>query len=210
VTEGVRDEVTALIPNRLRGRPRDPGADRAILEAAAELLAGQGYRAMSIEAIAAEARVSKTTIYRRWRSKEELVIELLSQIAAEIMPVPDLGDTRSELVQLIAHTIERLTETPTGGMIQGLVSELPRNPTLRGLFAERLVGLRRAEVRKVLKRGIARGDLRADANVAIAHELLLGPVYYRLLLSSERLDSRFAGRIADAFLRGAAAPSQPP
>jgi AcrR family transcriptional regulator len=202
--------VTALMPKHLSGRPRDPGADRAILDAAAELLAGEGYRAMSIEAIATRARVSKTTIYRRWRSKEELVIELLSQVAAEMMPVADLDNTRAELVQLVAHTIERLTETPAGGMIQGLVSELPRNPTLRGLFGERLVGLRRAEVGKVIRRGIARGDLRADANAAIAHELLLGPVYYRLLLSGERLDLRFAERIANAFLRGAAPSRQRP
>src|SRR4029453_4752369 len=96
------------------GRPRDPGADRAILDAAAELLAGEGYRAMSIEAIATRARVSKTTIYRRWRSKEELVIELLSQVAAEMMPVADLDNTRAELVQLVAHTLQRPTETPAG------------------------------------------------------------------------------------------------
>jgi AcrR family transcriptional regulator len=194
----------APIVKKQSGRPRDAHVDRAVLEAAGELLAEKGYTATSIETIARRAGVGKTTIYRRWRSKEELVVDLLSQVAAEVEPVPDLGDTRAELLRLVTEAIGHLTRAPVGGIIQGLASELSRKPTLGRLVRERVIRLRRAEVRKVLERGIARGALRADTDTEIAHELLIGPAYYHLLLG-DRLDRRFAARIVDAFLRGAAA-----
>ena len=185
------------------GRPRSAQVDSAVLEATATLLAEKGYTATSIETIARRAGVGKATIYRRWRSKETLVVELLSRVAAGVEPVPDLGDTRAELLRLVDEAIGQLARTPTGGIIQGLASELPRNPTLSWLIRERVISLRRVEVGKVLDRGIDRGDLRADTDAEIAHELLIGPAYYHLLLGGEQLDTKFADRIVDAFLRGA-------
>jgi AcrR family transcriptional regulator len=193
------------IVKRRSGRPRSAQIDDAVLEATGKLLAEKGYTATSIETIARRAGVGKATIYRRWRSKEELVVELLSHVAADVEPVPDLGDTRSELLRLVGEAIEHLSRTPTGGIIQGLASELSRNPKLSRLVRERVISLRRAEVAAVLERGIARADLRADTDAEIAHELLIGPAYYHLLLGGKRLDEQFAKRIVDAFLRGAAA-----
>lgn len=193
------------IARKPSGRPRSARVDDAVLAATGELLAERGYTATSIETIARRAGVGKATIYRRWRSKEELVVELLSHVAAGVEPVPDLGDTRSELLRLVGEAIEHLKRTPTGGIIQGLASELSRNPKLSRLVRERVISLRRAEVGKVLGRGIARGDLRADTDAEIAHELLIGPAYYHLLLGGKQLDEQFAERIVDAFLRGAAA-----
>ena len=195
----------APIVNRRSGRPRSAQIDSAVLETTGKLLAEKGYTATSIETIARRAGVGKATIYRRWRSKEELVVELLSHVAAGVEPVPDLGDTRSELLRLVSGAIEHLSRTPTGGIIQGLASELSRNPTLSRLVRERVISLRRGEVVAVLERGIARGELRADTDAEIAHELLIGPAYYHLLLGGKKLDAHFAGRIVDAFLRGAAA-----
>lgn len=195
----------ASLNKRRSGRPRSAGIDGAVIAATGKLLAERGYTATSIETIARRAGVGKATIYRRWRSKEELVVELLSHVAAGVEPVPDLGDTRSELLRLVSEASEHLKRTPTGGIIQGLASELSRNPKLSRLVRERVISLRRAEVGKVLGRGIARGDLRADTDAEIAHELLIGPAYYHLLLGGKQLDTQFAGRIVDAFLRGAAA-----
>ena len=195
----------APIAKRRSGRPRSARIDGAVIEATGKLLAEKGYTATSIETIARRAGVGKATIYRRWRSKEELVVELLSRVAAGVEPVPDLGDTQSELLRLVSEAIEHLSRTPTGGIIQGLASELSRNPKLSRLVRERVISLRRSEVGAVLERGIARGDLRADTDAEIAHELLIGPAYYHLLLGGKRLDEQFAKRIVDAFLRGAAA-----
>ena len=87
-----------------------------------------------------------------------------------------------------------------GRPTRGLVSELATDPALAKSFQERVVAMRVAEVRRLLDRGIARGDLRPDADVELAHELLFGPVYYRLLLSGAPLEQGLAERIVDAGL----------
>ena len=196
-------EPKASVVKNRSGRPRNAEIDSAVLEATGRLLVERGYAATSVEMVARRAGVGKAAIYRRWRSKEELVVELLSHVAAGVEPVPDLGDTRAELLRLVGEAIEHLAQTPTGGIIQGLASELPRNPTLSRLVRERVISLRRSEVETVLERGIARGELRADTDAEIAHELLLGPAYFHLLLGGKPLDEKFAVRIVDAFLRGA-------
>jgi len=84
--------------------------------------------------------------------------------------------------------------------MQGLVSDLATNPTLADAFRKRVVAMRLAEVRRVIERGIRRGDLRPDTDIELAHELLFGPVHYRLLLSGAPLDKHLANRIVDAVL----------
>jgi AcrR family transcriptional regulator len=165
---------------------------------------------MSIEMIARRAGVGKAAIYRRWSSKEELVVELLSHTAPAIAPVPDLGDTRTELLRAVSETIENFTRRSTGGIIQGLAAELSRNPRLSRLVRERWIGPRRDKLGTVLERGIARGDLRADTDVEIAHNLLIGPAYHRLILGGKRFDKQFAERVVDAFLHGAGAKESSP
>jgi AcrR family transcriptional regulator len=89
--------------------------------------------------------------------------------------------------------------------MQGLVSDLATEPELAWAFRDRVVAARVAEVRRLVDRGIARGDLRPDTDYELAHELLFSPVYYRLLLSGAPLDETVAGRVVDAFLRAFAA-----
>ena len=86
--------------------------------------------------------------------------------------------------------------------MQGLVSELATNEELSQAFRDQVVALRVAEVRKIVRRGIKRGELRKDTDVDLLHELLFGPVYYRLLLSGGPLDRKLAGQIVDAVLPG--------
>lgn len=204
VTKVTLTPMASLVKKR-SGRPRNAEIDSAVLEATSKLLAEQGYATMSIEMISRRAGVGKAAIYRRWSSKEELVVELLSHTAPAIEPVPDLGDTRAELLRTVSETIENFARRSTGGIIQGLSSESSRNPRLSRLVRKYVVDPRRDELRTVLERGIARGDLRADTDVEIAHNLLTGPAYHRLLLGGKRLDKQFAERVVDAFLHGAGA-----
>jgi hypothetical protein len=88
--------------------------------------------------------------------------------------------------------------------MQGLVSDFAANEELGEAFREQIVSLRLAEVGRLIDRGIERGELRPDLDVVLVHELLFGPVYYRLLLSGGRLDGRLAERIVDAVLPGIA------
>jgi hypothetical protein len=98
-----------------------------------------------------------------------------------------------------------LGSTLMGRVMQGLVSELAANATLARSFQERVVAMRLAEVRRLVRRGVDRGDLRADIDVELVHELLFGPVYYRLLLSGRPLEPGLAERVVDAVLPAFAA-----
>jgi AcrR family transcriptional regulator len=220
VAAEIRDNVSRIISHvnpesptgspqpasRSTGRPRDPRVDRSILEAALELLADGGPEALTIEAVAARAAVARTTVYRRWHARDELVLAVLDDVAARLMPAPNLGDTRADLIAVIDTAVRVLTSTPIGRLMAALVSELPRNAELAQAFRRHLVDVRRRELNAVLERGLARGDLRADVDTDAAPDLLIGPVYYRVLLAGQRPGRRYAEQVVDAFLRGAARP----
>jgi len=180
-------------------RPRSR-TEKAILDATRELLAEQGAHRLTVEGVAARSGVAKTTIYRRYRGKRELALAVLIDMVETVAAVPDLGDTRRELVAFVDATVDVLGKTLMGRVMQGLVSDLAADPQLARAFRERVVALRVAEVRRLVELGIERGELRPDVDVELAHELLFGPVYYRLLLSGAPLDARLGRQIVDAFM----------
>ena len=172
----------------------------AILDATRELLAEVGVRGLTVEGVAARAGVAKTTIYRRWRSKDELALAVLIDMVEQFVAVPDLDNTREELVAFVGGAVRILGSTLMGRVMQGLVSDLAADPELASAFRERVVATRVAEVHRLVERGILRGDLRPDTDRELMHELLFGPVYYRLMLSGAPLDSGLAERVVDAVL----------
>jgi AcrR family transcriptional regulator len=174
----------------------------AILDATRELLAKGGVRELTVEGVAARSGVAKTTIYRRWRSKDELALAVLIDMVQTVVAVPKLEDTRAELIMLVKGAVRVLGRTLMGTVMQGLVSELATDSDLAVAFRGEVVALRLAEVKRLLERGVERGEIRPDVDVGLAHELLFGPVYYRLFLSGEPLDDRLAERIVDAVLPG--------
>jgi AcrR family transcriptional regulator len=173
---------------------------QAILAATREILAEVGVRALTVEGVAARSAVAKTTIYRRWRGKDELALAVLIDMVQSVSTTPDLGETRRELITFVGKAVKILDTTLMGRVMQGLVSDLATSPELAAAFRTRVVALRISETRRVLDRGIARGELRPDLDVELVHELLFGPVYYRLLLSGAPLDRRLAERLVDAVM----------
>jgi AcrR family transcriptional regulator len=190
------------------GRPRSDRAHRAILDAARAELVEHGFSRLRLEHVAARAGVGKATIYRRWPSKEALAQDLLAELAAPHIAVADAGDTRSELRSCVATAMHAVADTPFGAVIRALLSQIATNPDLGDPFRATVVRARRDEVARVVARGIARGDLRADADADVATELLVGPVYFRLMFGGELSDA-FADRIADTVFRGYAAAGMP-
>jgi AcrR family transcriptional regulator len=184
---------------------QERGKRAVILDAARDLLVENGVQKLTIEGVAVRAGVAKTTIYRRWRSRDDLAFAVLLELV-ELLSVPDLGDTRSELVYLVDSVVRVLDSTLIGGVMQGLVPDLASNPERRSAFREQVVGARVVELRRVVERGVARGDLRPDADVDLMYELLHGPVYFRLLLSGAPLEAGLAERLVDAVLPGFAPP----
>ncbi len=156
---------------------------------------------MRLEHVAARAGVGKATIYRRWASKEALAQDLLSHLAAPHIAVADTGNTRAELLAAVINPMRAVTETDFGPVIRALLSQIASNPSLGDPFRASVVEARRAEVTRVIQRGIARGDLRADADAGVATELLVGPVYFRLMFGGV-LDHDFAERVVDSVMRG--------
>jgi AcrR family transcriptional regulator len=179
--------------------------DQAILAATRELVVEQGVRKLTVEAVAKRSGVAKTTIYRRYRSKNDLALAVLLRMVEEVVQVPDLGDTRAELTAFVGNTVRILGSTLMGRVMQGLSSYVSTDPELAVPFREKVVGRRLAEVERLVGLGIKRGDLPPGTDAALVHEMLFGPVYYRLLLSGQPLNEQLAGRIVDAALDGLAA-----
>jgi len=117
----------------------------------------------------------------------------------------DVGDTRKELRVFVDSVVKNLSAVPFGPAMQGLVSKVATDPDLARVYREQVVEPRREVLRPVIERGIARGDLRPDTDVRIVHELLVGPIFYRLLLSGPPLNRKLGVSLADAVLDAFAA-----
>ena len=184
-------------------------AHQAILDAFLHHLIREGFADVRLEHVAAHAGVGKATIYRRWPSKEALALDLLMELAAPHIAIEEAGDTRAEMLAAVTNAMRAVTDTPFGPVIRALLSQIAINPALGDPFRASVVQGRRAEVGRVIARGISRGALRPDVDIDIATELLVGPVYFRLMFGGE-LTQAFAERVVDAVLRGYAAPEQKP
>src|SRR5215471_12184025 len=187
-----------------RSDQRSERSKQLILDATRALLAEEGgVRSLSIEAVAARSGVAKTTIYRRWRDKWELALDavMIDMLPGFDDPV-DVGDTRTELITFVNSVVTILAATPYGPAMQGLVSQIATDPGLARVYREQVVQPRLAQLAPVIERGIARGDLRAGTEVRLVHELLVGPIFYRLLLSGAPLDRDLGPRLVDPILAG--------
>ena len=189
----------AAVVRRRGGRPRSEKAQRAILDAARVELMEVGFTRFRLQHVAARAGVGKATIYRRWPSKEALAGELLAELATPHVAVVDSGDTRVELASCTDNALRAIRDTPFGPVVRALLSQIAINPRLRDPFRATVVQASRAEVARVVQRGIARGDLRPDADLEIATEMLVGPVYFRLIFGGE-LDDSLVVQVADAVM----------
>jgi AcrR family transcriptional regulator len=184
------------------GRPRSASAHSAILEAAVALFVDRGFEGMSVEAVAAEAGVGKTTIYRRWRSKEELVIDAIAERFAE-PSAPNTGNVRDDLVESARELRLLMSSSKTGAVFPRMGAELARRSRLGRLYGERVIGPRRAAFAAALARGIERGELSRDTDVELAIDLLVGALLLRRFTGRlKRTDASLAERAVDLVLEG--------
>lgn len=184
------------------GRPRSKRADRAIVQAALELLAERGLDGLTMEGIAERASVAKTTLYRRWSSREEVLEAASEQFVTEI-GVPDTGTIRGDLLALLTSAIGVYSGLP-GRAMPGLVAAMARSPSLARSVREGLLANRRAALTAVLERGIRRGELRQGIDLGVTLDMLGGPLMYRLLVTGGPVDESTAVEVVDTLLRGIA------
>lgn len=179
------------------GRPRDDRCDRAIVAATAELLAAGGYDALSIEAVAARAGVAKTTVYRRWRTKAQLVADAFV-IRAEIrLPRPDTGSLAGDLRSHLANIRDSFA-TPAGRAVLGLLTAGDQVAEVRDQLRSRWVPARRAAVAELVAAAVERGEVPPPADLDLAVDLAVAPLYYRLLVSGQVADDDFISGLSDA------------
>ncbi|SFE59252.1 transcriptional regulator, TetR family [Actinopolyspora alba] len=177
-----------------RGRPRDATRDAALRDAALEVLAEVGYRALTMDAVAAQARAGKATIYRRWESKLELVIDTCTQLARRNIPQPDNGSMESDLREFLSAFAEFLSG-PVGKGAQALVGELPHEPELAAAFRDSFLLPQRDVLRSIIDRGVERGETSEHAPVDTVVELAGAALIHRLMLTGEPLDQPFVDRL---------------
>lgn len=176
----------ASVPRR--GRPRDPAVTPAILAAARVVLARNGFTGASMDEIARTAGVGKDTLYRRWDSKESLVRTLLSVMADEYVPVPADDDPGYALFCFLQDIVRVNTQSEFGAIVAGVVGESTRNPTLASAFHD--FWLERRRVAGVLVRQIVGPDP-GNAEVQRLLDHVLGPIYYRLLLTGTEVTDEY-------------------
>lgn len=189
---------------RKAGRPRSDRAHQAILEATIALLAETGYEAMSIEAVTARAGVGKTTIYRRWPSKVELVTEAIQNLHTEL-PFIDTGNIRDDFITFLKSTFQR--PTIVEGLLLKMLSEIRTNPEIYQTFHASIIAPRLQQLTKFVQHAQARGEIRSDLDPLFVIDLIAGPALYRLLLSGIMTSPPppdLPEQIVDAVLHGIA------
>jgi AcrR family transcriptional regulator len=195
--------MTVSRPVRRPGRPRSASVHRAILDAAVALFVEAGLEGMSVEAVAARAGTGKAAIYRRWPSKEDLVVDAISQAFAAA-PTTDSGSVREDLVRLGRELHGLMGASATGGVFPRMAAEVARRSRLGRLYGQRVIGPRRAAFAEALRRGMERGELPADTDVELAIDLLVGGLLLRRLTGRLRRSDPTPEHAVDILLAGLA------
>ncbi|HEX9122722.1 MAG TPA: TetR/AcrR family transcriptional regulator [Actinomycetota bacterium] len=184
------------------GRPRSARADRAILEAALAAFVEQGFDGMSIEGVAERAGVGKTTIYRRWASKEELVAAAVGTLVQDV-DVADTGAVREDVLALVRQLARLFRSRDAGAALPRMVGQVASGSPLGRAYVEQVIMPRRRAAAEALRRGIRRRELREDLDVELAVDQLLGPlIVRRLFAGASSLRRDLPEQIVDAALRG--------
>ncbi|WP_291760986.1 TetR-like C-terminal domain-containing protein [Bifidobacterium sp.] len=163
------------------GRPRSESSRRAILDAVAALVTTVTPAQITIAAIAARAGTGKSTIYRWWTSRAELLFDALARITVPTLDFPDEADTATALATQL-EALQRLFADPyLGRLIIALTVEAQENPATAQSLRRLWLAPRRDSAARILRRGIARGEIRPDIDIEIAIDQLFAPLYHRAL-----------------------------
>ena len=204
-----------------RGRPRDTAVDQRVLDVAWDLLLTGGYAGLNVDEVAERAAVAKTTLYRRWPTKDHLAVAVVTRTIRPVA-VPDTGDLCHDLTEFAAglaaslHTYRMAGQSDgvSAGLAAELVAAVARHPDL-GNLVRALHARRHAMLLARLRRATEREGLRPDIDHAMLIDQVSGPIYYRILITGAAADRDYAGRLVGAVLERAFGPAvetapQPP
>ncbi|MFZ0926230.1 MAG: TetR/AcrR family transcriptional regulator [Halobacteriota archaeon] len=203
-------------PPRPVGRPRSNEVHSAILTAAIELFAEEGFDGLSIEAVANRAGVGKTAIYRRWSSKEALLLDALKVLRVEV-PIVDTGNFREDATAFLRDTVRAYSRQANRLYVKvwlRIVGELYEHPNLFSTLYARLFEERNRQLELLIRRAQDRAELRHDLDAAFIEDLVAGPIIIHALLSLVRSTPytlhELTTMIVDVVISGIEPRSQPP
>jgi AcrR family transcriptional regulator len=177
---------------------------RTVLAAAFEEVVANGFDGATVAGVAKRSGVHETTVYRRWVTRENLLVAALLERSADAIPAPDTGSTREDLLAMVRGVIAYAGSAEGTAVLRAAL--LPVDDDYAGareaFWARRLDALS-----PVVTRGIERGDVRADIDARLLLEMLVAPIHGRLLLTGEPVDDDFAQQLVDQALTGAASTS---
>jgi AcrR family transcriptional regulator len=198
--------MTTAVQPRPRGRPRRAATRQAIVDATLELLAERGFQGATIEAIAARAGVGRNTIYRRWPTKEDLIVDALHDLT-EDLDFQEGDELYPLLLEWIRDFVRVFADPLFGRIVPVVLGELQRNPEFARVYAERVVQPRRDALLALLRSAVERGELRRDADVEQIGDLIAGPPFIRLLpFGLPPVGDGYADALLETIWRGAAPP----
>ena len=184
------------------GRPRSEESRQSILRSTLKLLQQDGgFPELSIEAIAADANVGKTTVYRWWPTKAALVADAFFASAEEELQFPNTGSVQKDM-SLQMRRVIRIFRSERGKVVAALLAGGQSDSELLEAFRERFLWPKRRQAYQTLQRGIDRGELPADSDLDLILDSLYGPIYMRFLIRHDKLDESFADEICGLVLQG--------
>ena len=192
-------ETKTKIAPRPRGRPRSEQARQEILETAYKLLRDKGFNAVGSHEIAQAAGVSSATLYRWWKSKEEILFDACFEHMRPILAIPETGSGLTRLRRYVLRASEFLI-SEEGKVLARVFTGIHEDKRLRGMFLERYVSLRRQIQGAIIEDSIALGELQQTTDPELLMDMLSGPLFFRWLLGHARLDRGFAQSILDTVI----------
>ncbi|MFM9873181.1 MAG: TetR/AcrR family transcriptional regulator [Fimbriimonadaceae bacterium] len=181
------------------GRPRCQEAHRKILEAALFEVGEHGYEALSMEAIAHRAHVSKATVYRRWGSKAELMLDAMQHAGCGAFCTTGTGSLRGDLEKQMSALV-RFLNGPEGRTVRAVIAAVQSDEDLAERFRESWTMKRQLVFEGVFAEAVERGELAADTDFELLIDLVWGPIYYRFVSSFELIEQCLVGRVLDKVL----------
>ncbi|NMO04495.1 TetR/AcrR family transcriptional regulator [Gordonia sp. TBRC 11910] len=172
----------------------------AVLDATMTVLSDKGWAGLTIPEVAAQAGVHDTTVYRRWGTRERLVVDALLDAADVQLPIPDTGSLHDDLVGFVTELIT-LTTTPLGIALAHALSAPADDPAIVDACS-RYFRTRFETASAIIDRAIARGDVPPTADGTLAIEMLTAPIHFRTLISHHPLDDTFPQRLTNMIIAG--------
>jgi AcrR family transcriptional regulator len=193
------DEQAGRGGGRGPGRPREERVTRAVLDAVVELVAEQGMSAVTMDAVAARAGVSKPSMYRRWPTKQDLVLAAAESRVGPLS-VPDMGDFRAELRAVLTARLEAYRTPGVDRLLAGVIANAADAGGDRGAYGEYTARVAR-ETRNIIERGIVRGDVRTGIDVDAAVTLVASSLVFRMVAEQRMPDERLVDSVVDLIGR---------